>query len=256
LSKILHGDCLEVLKTLPAGSVQCCMVSYGGGVNSTAMLVEMNNRGIVPDYIVFADTGDEWPETDEYLDVMRSWIATVGFPELTIVHGELRGHYSISSLSEAEGIIPLRWHKWCMENFKKKPIAQFKREHGITVDYIGIAADEAHRAHQRDHKQYPLVEWGITRRDCERIIEAAGLPIPAKSGCWICPNKGRKSWQRLLDTHPELFARAEELEKVAEGYPELTYYNGKTLTVIRENYQQSDRLFDDDQFPCAGVCGT
>lgn len=39
--------------------------AFGGGVNSTAMLVEMHKRGIRPDLILFADTGGERPETYE-----------------------------------------------------------------------------------------------------------------------------------------------------------------------------------------------
>ena len=35
------------------------VVSFGGGTNSTAMLVGMSERGIIPDAILFADTGGE-----------------------------------------------------------------------------------------------------------------------------------------------------------------------------------------------------
>ena len=35
------------------------IVSYGGGTNSTAMLVGLWERGERPDAIVFADTGGE-----------------------------------------------------------------------------------------------------------------------------------------------------------------------------------------------------
>ncbi|MEE9581113.1 MAG: hypothetical protein V3V74_07355 [Nitrosomonadaceae bacterium] len=60
-------------------------VSYGVGWDSTAMLVEMHNRGIRPDIIMFADTGSEWPETYEYLPVMNEWLERVGFPQITVV---------------------------------------------------------------------------------------------------------------------------------------------------------------------------
>ncbi len=39
------------------------VVSYGVGLDSTAMLVEMHNRGMRPDLILFSDTGGEKPET-------------------------------------------------------------------------------------------------------------------------------------------------------------------------------------------------
>ena len=60
-------------------------VNYGGGTNSTALLVGLRERGLRPDAVCFADTGGEMPETYRYLDVLREWLARVGFPELTVV---------------------------------------------------------------------------------------------------------------------------------------------------------------------------
>lgn len=56
------------------------MIAYGGGVNSAAMLVGCKQRGIRPDAIVFADTGDEKPETYQHARevmqplVRREWL--------------------------------------------------------------------------------------------------------------------------------------------------------------------------------------
>jgi hypothetical protein len=41
------------------------IVTWGGGVNSTAMLVGMKQRGIRPDRILFADTGGEKPDRSQ-----------------------------------------------------------------------------------------------------------------------------------------------------------------------------------------------
>ena len=46
------------------------VVSYGGGVNSTALIVFLVRNRFPLDCVVFSDTGDEMPETYEYLDVM------------------------------------------------------------------------------------------------------------------------------------------------------------------------------------------
>jgi hypothetical protein len=71
------------------------VVSYGLGLDSTAMLVEMNNRGIRPDLILFSDTGAEKPETYAYLDVMDEWLARVGFPEVTrVAYQPVRAPYT------------------------------------------------------------------------------------------------------------------------------------------------------------------
>jgi 3'-phosphoadenosine 5'-phosphosulfate sulfotransferase (PAPS reductase)/FAD synthetase len=62
------------------------VVAYGLGVDSTAMLIELANRGIRPDLILFADTGAEKPETYQYREVIQPFLQRVGFPEVTTVH--------------------------------------------------------------------------------------------------------------------------------------------------------------------------
>ena len=62
------------------------VVSFGGGVDSTAMIIGYAERGIVPDAVLFADTGSEHPETYEHVNETIPWLlGLLGFPELTIV---------------------------------------------------------------------------------------------------------------------------------------------------------------------------
>ena len=58
------------------------IVCYGAGIDSTAMLKELKNRGIVPDAITFADVGSEKPETYEMVKTMNRWCEQVGFPPI------------------------------------------------------------------------------------------------------------------------------------------------------------------------------
>ena len=52
----------------------------------------------------------------------------------------------------------------------------------------------------------------LRRVDCERIITAAGLPVPGKSACWFCPLHRRMYWAELRRDHPDLFERSCQLE--------------------------------------------
>src|SRR4051812_38794674 len=61
------------------------VVAYGMGVDSTAMLVGLWKNGERPDAILFADTGDEKPETYAYLPIVNEWLESVGFPRVTVV---------------------------------------------------------------------------------------------------------------------------------------------------------------------------
>src|ERR1035438_359327 len=49
------------------------VASYGGGVNSTAMLIGLAERKEVVDLILFSDTGGEKPETYHYVAKMSEW---------------------------------------------------------------------------------------------------------------------------------------------------------------------------------------
>ena len=66
------------------------MVSYGGGVNSTALLIGLHQHHIPVDLILFADTGAEHPHTYAYLDVMDRWLKDHGMPPITRVYKTTR----------------------------------------------------------------------------------------------------------------------------------------------------------------------
>jgi hypothetical protein len=83
----------------------------------------------------------------------------------------------------------------------------------------GISIDEAQRAKKETgfaHYQaaYPLIDLGLTRMDCHKIIADAGLSPAPKSSCWFCPYKTKIAWQSLHDSDPEKFREAVALEKL------------------------------------------
>ncbi len=69
----------DIAITLPDAPIIVC---YGGGVDSTAMLIAMRRQNIVPDAITFADVGAEKPETYEQVKIMSAWCVSVGFPAI------------------------------------------------------------------------------------------------------------------------------------------------------------------------------
>lgn len=202
------------------------MISFGGGVNSTAMtilLVEQGWRGP----IVFADVGDdlqpcEHPETLCYLNYFeREYLRPHGL-ELTRLrpgseyHRNKKAAHGLYTYCLEAGVVPLTAVRWCSIEWKRNPLENWRLAHDIPVVCIGIAADEARRVRESPEHRYPLVDDGINRAGCVRVIEQAGLEVPRKSGCWFCPNQRLNKWRRLLIDHPELYAKAEELEENAE----------------------------------------
>ena len=99
-------------------------------------------------------------------------------------------------------------NKACTDKFKLRPMGKWKKQHGITENYMGIDAGEAHRAHGFDLKYFPLIQEGIDLDGCIEIIKSEGLEVPVKSGCYICPNQGKKGFRALKREHPKLFQKA------------------------------------------------
>ena len=56
------------------------VLAYGMGVDSTALLVELESRGTPPDLVLSADTGAEKPETYDYQVMIAAWMAARGSP--------------------------------------------------------------------------------------------------------------------------------------------------------------------------------
>jgi len=59
--------------------------SFGGGTDSTAMLIGMYQKGEKVDLILFADTGGEKPHTYEHIKRFSAWLVEHGMPEITVV---------------------------------------------------------------------------------------------------------------------------------------------------------------------------
>ena len=108
------------------------VVSYGMGVDSTAMLGLLHKRGIRPDLILFADTGAEKDATYDYLETINGWLRSVGFPEVTVVknntlnstpYDDILGNYTHTE--SMPGIAFGFKKKECSVKWKRGPIDKF-----------------------------------------------------------------------------------------------------------------------------------
>ena len=215
------------------------IVSYGMGVDSTAMLVGFQQRGEKPDLVLFADTGSEKPETYAYLDQINPWLTRVGFPAVTVVKNPRpkSGDQSLGESCIRNRVLPAlayRQHQ-CSIVWKRDPQLKFVKrwrpaiqawQRGELVTFC-IGYDAGPRDRCRSFKaegkasagfanRFPLIEWGWDRERCQREIAAAGLPVPVKSACFFCPAMKRPEVAQLNTDHPELFAEAIRMEKLAQ----------------------------------------
>ena len=234
------------------------MVSYGGGANSTALLIGLHQHRIPVDLILFADTGAEHPHTYAYLEVIDRWLKDHGMPPITRVYKTTRDGKRLTLEDECLQSCSLPsiayGFKRCSLKHKIGPQEKFCNHYPPcrrtweagkrVVKFIGYDAGEGYRsdkvllgdlADRKYSKWYPLMEWGWTRDDCIRQIEAAGLPQPGKSSCFFCPSMKPDEITALREQHPDLFRRALVLEDNARQ-------NLKTVQGLGRNYSWRERF--------------
>jgi hypothetical protein len=190
------------------------VLSFGGGVNSTALAILLIDGGWSGE-LVFCDTGCEWPETYCYMTYFEAeWLRPRGF-SITRLKGYPwhRVHHGITLLEYCQQgrLIPMAGVRWCTIDWKVRPLERYAagRE-----QMIGIAADESRR---KPTAVRPLVDLGIDRMGCVEIIRGAGLDVPRKSGCYICPFMIEWQWRELWVHQRELFDVALALEQACQA---------------------------------------
>jgi hypothetical protein len=221
-----------------AGTGTLRVVSYGGGVQSTALLVLAAQRIIDFPVFLFANVGDdsEAPETLAYLHAHALPYAQANGIEVHVLDrvrrdGSVETLYGRLTKPGSRSLpIPVRMSngapgtRSCTADFKIRVIGKWLKAHGASPSRpatvgIGISLDEIVRLNKRrampyEHPVYPLLDHHppLRRSDCQRIIAAAGLPVPPKSSCWFCPMHRPAAWAEMRRDRPALFTRACQLE--------------------------------------------
>ncbi|WP_433598860.1 hypothetical protein ACQPXH_24610 [Nocardia sp. CA-135953] len=178
------------------------------------------------------------------LDPDRRFVSVPYFtlaPEGTMVRDEItetddNGHTVIvryseprpATLRERQGM----GRRQCTSEYKLKPINRAVRillgapapkyrrvpKGQVAEQWIGFSVDEIHRVNDRQEnaytlKRYPLLELGMSRKDCQRWLVAAGWGHTAKSACIGYPFHGNAQWRDMRDNRPAEWADAVEFDR-------------------------------------------
>lgn len=243
------------------------VLSYGGGVNSVALMILLVQEREPLDEVIFADTGAEVPETYAYVEIAKHYLKRHHI-RLRTVSKRTRGR-DLYETCWHRRVIPSAIWRWTTRDFKVAPIHRHYRSLGAHVNqYLAIAYDEIER--MKDSRVpyvtnfYPLVDNKITRAKCIELIREAGLPVPVKSGCFFCPFNSRERWRWLRVAHPDLLEKAVALEENSKHFPSqrLTdqVFREREKVTLREleDRLESGLAVDDqpEQVPCGAECMT
>jgi hypothetical protein len=257
--------------------------SYGGGVQSTAVLVLAAQGKVQYDQFLFSNVGDdsEFPGTLTYFREIAMPYAKEHGIELIELEKKRRDGSSETLMenlirnTRSVGI-PVRMsngspsHRNCTTRFKINVIGKHTKKMGASKTQpailgLGISTDEIQRVRTDNVfkwqlNEYPLIDLNLGRNDCTRLIEEAGLPIPPKSSCWFCPFRDKKSWADMKKDDPALFQKAVDLE---EYLTQKRYAMGRDRIYFHSSARPLDEAvidaqpsFFDGDFCDSGYCLT
>ena len=221
------------------------VLSLGGGVQSSVMALMAGESlpptgsggafGRVPDCAIFADAHWEPPSVYEHIEWLKDRLR---FPLYVVDNGRnlredvkaLTNHlgsrryvdipvYLKGRDGQGDGI----GRRQCTTNYKARPIRRKIREllglrprqrvpAGTNVKlWLGISTDEAIRMKDsRDQWMtncYPLIEAGMSRRDCADWWAARYDRPLERSACVACPFQCRQRWVETKRRWPGLVRR-------------------------------------------------
>lgn len=242
------------------------ILSLGAGVQSTTLAL-MAAKGEIepPQYAIFADTGWEPKAVYEHLDKL---IVALPFPVHVVSNGNLREALLSGGFTAAPFYTPTGMGaRQCTYQYKLRPLQkEVRRLLGEPVRkkqadmLIGISLDEAQRMKPSRVKYinnvWPLIDLGMTRRDCLAWLEKAGWSSP-KSSCLGCPFKNNRQWRELFDGDAE-----EWMDTVAMDYAlrekGVQQYMHRSLKPLDEvDLSTWEERGQPDLFgmECEGMCG-
>jgi len=264
------------------------ILSLGAGVQSSVMAL-MAARGELyptPDCAVFADTQWEPEGVYQHLDWLES---ELWFPVHRVTAGDIRADHvnGVNATGQNFTSMPLysnggggRGRRQCTREYKLEPIRKKVRElaglakgqrapKGFRAEMlIGISTDEAARMKPSRDKwienRWPLVEAGMSRRDCIAWFERSypGRTL-SKSACIGCPFHNNAAWRDMKLNDPESWADAVDFDRSIRtkgaGYksaePQFVHRSCQPLEEVDfRNLEDMGQLnmFNNE---CEGMCG-
>lgn len=206
------------------------IISLSGGQDSTAMAVRMLEQAEQVDALVFADTGNEFPQMYDYLDQLDSWLRRHYSIGITRIKGK-NSLYSLASLpfsagkvkGKVRGLPYASGMSYCTRDLKVNVIRRWARALSDDVTMcLGYVARETGRVHQPQQKwlanRFPLIEWGWNESEVSQYLKHRSIWNPlyknfSRTGCMFCPKQTKASWASLYLHHPDQWEEAKRWEK-------------------------------------------
>ena len=247
-------------------------LSLGWGVQSFT-LAAMAALGELPkpDVCIHADTRHEFSLTYKFRELYTSWLEKHGLRVVVVVATHEKkniidkwGGMQLPAFTQGrDGHGQIR--RQCTHEWKIRPMRQWlqKNRNKQPVEiWLGISTDEALRMRQSDVKYitnyYPLIEMGMSRKDCKDWLINHDFPVPPKSACTFCPFHTTKEW-RHIKANPQDWNEAVGVDQMIRNArpPDFLYLHPSRKPLMTVDFRTMEekgqmRLWDEE---CSGMCG-
>lgn len=166
------------------------------------------------------DVGSEHPDNERFAADCAEWFGQ----EVTTI--KVEKYADTWEVFERERYLVGPTGAKCTVELKKKARWMVERDYDVQV--FGYTADtrDAARADRfrglnpEVNLETPLIERGLTKRDCLAMVDRAGIELPvmyrlgyANNNCIGCVKGGMGYWNKIRVDFPDVFARMMDLEK-------------------------------------------
>ena len=214
------------------------VLSMGGGMESTGTfgltLYDPRFADLRPDIVVFANLGNEWAETYQHLEFIKSICEREGIEYVELTPKVLRGKKLFGENREYNQLLPYlmdvkavpgkapNGKRLCTELFKVKTIQEYLKQRfpgeDLTV-LIGFGSDERNRIARGENtvpgwtNRFVLDEAEMCRCRVIEYLREIGWPVPRRSGCTFCPFSKKMDFQIQREVYPEAWEKTVALER-------------------------------------------
>jgi len=233
------------------------VLSISGGKDSTAMLLEMMERGEDIHSCVFFDTKWEFPGMYDHIEKLEEytgqkiWRLHSALPiDYWLTARPVRSREDRPEIGIKKGEIwrigyswPRMDGRWCTR-IKIDTIDKYSSPISDVVQCIGYASDETDRSVQSKHEtRFPLVEYGMTEADCFALCKHHGFDwgglydhFPRVS-CFCCPLKSIGELRKLWKHYSELWQRMLDMEKAMGEEAQRGFKGYKTVNDLTRRFE-------------------
>lgn len=238
-----------------------CMyiASCSMGKDSLAMVLRLLDEGKPLDAVVYFETGADFETISRNANILARLLKWHGIP-LIVLHPKV-AFFELMTEKEVHkrnGTIQ-RGYSFCGgvcrwgTTLKTDAIKKFYKTLNTQkiIEYVGIAADEPQRVGKAAgatganvEKVYPLIEWGMTERDCLNFCWKRGwhwkengidlYTVFDRVSCWCCTNKNLKELRGMYEHFPRYWKALKMLQNICAT----PYRKGTTFAELEARFER------------------